>query len=210
MARTAGTAEPFVPDRPSLSNLRRAVQDCRGCELYRDATRAVFGEGRRRARVMLVGEVPGDREDIEGRPFVGPAGRELDRGLDAAGIDREDAYVTNAVKHFRFERRGKRRIHRKPTLGQMSACRPWLDAEIAVVRPEVVVCLGATATRAVAGPGVTVSRNRGTFVETDLEPLVTITVHPSAILRSPDEASRRAEREAFERDLSLVARAIRA
>lgn len=203
-----GTAAALIPRRPTLASLRRAAAGCTACELFRDATRTVFGEGAREAALMLVGEQPGDREDREGRPFVGPAGRLLERALADAGIDRDAVYVTNAVKHFRFEQRGKRRIHRKPGAAHLRAFRPWFEAEIAVVRPDVLMCLGATAAEAVIGRGFRVTEHRGAFVDTPLEPLVTATVHPSSILRAPDDLTRRVETEAFVRDLKVAAHAI--
>lgn len=203
-----GTAAALIPRRPTLGSLRLAAAGCTACELFRDATQTVFGEGGREAALMLVGEQPGDREDLEGRPFVGPAGRLLEHGLDDAGIDRDAVYVTNVVKHFRFEHRGKRRIHRKPGAAHLRACRPWLEAEIAVVRPDVLMCLGATAAEAVIGRGFRVTEHRGVFVDTPLEPLVTATVHPSSILRAPDDLTRRVETEAFVRDLKVAADAI--
>ncbi|MEV0309692.1 UdgX family uracil-DNA binding protein [Nonomuraea fuscirosea] len=179
-----GAAE-FLPDRFDLDTLRRAAAGCEGCDLFRNATQAVFGEGPRRARFMLVGEQPGDREDREGRPFVGPAGRILDRGLEEAGIARDDVYLTNAVKHFSFVPRGKRRIHQKPTAAEIDACRPWLEAELSVVRPEVVVVLGATAARSLLGREFKVTRQRGEPVPLG-DALAVATVHPSAVLRAPD------------------------
>jgi uracil-DNA glycosylase len=180
-----------------------AAKGCRGCELYRDATQTVFGEGAPGAEVMLVGEQPGDREDREGRPFVGPAGRLLDDALDEAGIDRADVYLTNVVKHFKFEPRGKRRIHRKPDLAEQLACRPWLEAELDAVHPDVLVLLGATAAQALLGRDFRVTTQRGTWVEAPYAPRVTATVHPSSILRAPDDT--RAERALFIRDLAMVA-----
>ncbi|MEV5496491.1 UdgX family uracil-DNA binding protein [Nonomuraea fuscirosea] len=179
-----GAAE-FLPDRFDLDTLRRAAAGCEGCDLFRNATQAVFGEGPRRARFMLVGEQPGDREDREGRPFVGPAGRILDRGLEEAGIARDDVYLTNAVKHFSFVPRGKRRIHQKPTAAEIDACRPWLEVELSVVRPEVVVVLGATAARSLLGREFKVTRQRGEPVPLG-DALAVATVHPSAVLRAPD------------------------
>ncbi|HXH05476.1 MAG TPA: UdgX family uracil-DNA binding protein, partial [Vicinamibacterales bacterium] len=202
----SGTAAPLVPPRPTLAALKRAAAGCRACPLWRGATQTVFGEGRRGARVVLVGEQPGDAEDRAGRPFVGPAGRLLDRALAAAGIDRRDVYVTNVVKHFKWEPRGKRRIHKKPSASEIAACRPWLDAELALVRPAVVVCLGATAAQALLGSSYRVSRARGRFVQTRPgAPAVMATVHPSSVLRAPDDRARRAAREAFVADLRLVA-----
>ena len=198
-----GSAAIHLPDRLSLPALREAVQTCRGCELYRDATQAVFGEGARAADVMLVGEQPGDSEDLEGRPFVGPAGRLLDRGLEEAGIDRSATYVTNVVKHFKWQARGKRRIHQKPNWTEMSACRPWLDAELEVVQPRVLVCLGATAAQALLGRQFRVTQSRGQLVDSPLAEVVTATVHPSAILRADD---REGEYAAFVADLKQVAK----
>ena len=193
-----------VPERPTLANLRNAIQECRACDLYASATRAVFGEGAPRAAVMLVGEQPGDREDIAGHPFVGPAGRVLDEGLQRAGISPGDAYITNAVKHFRYTLRGKRRIHQKPDRWQVGACLPWLQAELAVVGPEALVCLGATAAQALLGPQVRIGRDRGKPMPSGLAGLVTITTHPSAILRARDD-ERKEAMEMFVRDLRTVA-----
>ena len=193
-----------VPDHPSLSSLREAVHACRACELWADATQPVMGEGARQARLMLVGEQPGDREDLEGHPFVGPAGRVLDEGLERAGINRGDAYVTNVVKHFRFRQRGKRRIHQTPERVHVNACRPWLEAELAVVRPQALVCLGATAAQSLLGSHIRVGRDRGRPIESELAPLVTLTTHPSAILRQRDDAERRAAMDQFVTDLSAV------
>jgi uracil-DNA glycosylase family protein len=201
-----GAAVDLVPPRPTVRTLKAAAAGCRACRLWRDATQTVFGEGTRTAEVMLVGEQPGDREDLAGRPFVGPAGKLLDQALEGAGIDRRKVYVTNVVKHFNFTRRGKRRIHKRPAADEIAACRPWLEAELAVVRPRVLVCLGATAAQALLGRTFRVTRQRGQFVESGLAPLVIATIHPSAILRAPDEATRREEMEAFVRDLSVVAR----
>jgi DNA polymerase len=201
-------ATPFLPERRSLSALREAAQGCRGCHLWRGATQAVFGEGLKRARVMLVGEQPGDKEDLAGKPFVGPAGRELDRGLIAAGIAREEAYVTNVVKHFKFEERGRRRIHQTPKRFEIEACKPWLDEELKVVEPEAVVLLGATAAKALFGSSFRVTQHRGELLESELAPVVSATIHPSAILRAPDEEARAAEREAFAEDLRAVAQAL--
>jgi uracil-DNA glycosylase len=202
------TAAAFLPERLSLTQLREAVQRCRGCELYRNATQAVFGEGARRAAVMLVGETPGDKEDLAGRPFVGPAGRLLDEALAQAGIDRAQAYVTNAVKHFKWTARGKRRIHQKPSWSEQVACRPWLEAELAVVRPRVLVCLGATAAQSLLGREFRVTRHRGELLESDLAEFVTATIHPSVILRQRDDESRTRELNAFVDDLRVVARLI--
>ena len=200
------TAAPLVPPRPSLPGLRQAAARCRACHLWERGTQTVFGEGSPRARVMLVGEQPGEREDLEGRPFVGPAGRVLDGALEKAGIDRREVYVTNVVKHFKWEPRGKRRIHQKPNAVEVAACRPWLDAEIALVKPDVLVLLGATAAQALLGRAFKVTRQRGTFVESPLAPLATATVHPSSILRAPDDDARREEMRLFVADLKRVAR----
>ena len=203
-------ATPFLPDRSSLKALREASAVCRGCHLWRGATQTVFGEGRKGSRVMLVGEQPGDKEDKAGEPFVGPAGRELDRGLEAAGIDRAEAYVTNMVKHFKFEERGRRRIHQTPKRFEIDACRPWLDEELKVVKPEALVLLGATAAKALLGSSFRVTQHRGELLDSELAPIVTATIHPSAILRGPDEVSRQEEREAFAEDLRAVAEALAA
>jgi uracil-DNA glycosylase len=201
-------ASAFVPERGGLTAVREAAASCRGCHLWRRATQTVFGEGLKRSRVMFVGEQPGDREDREGRPFVGPAGRELDKALEAVGIARDDVYITNVVKHFKFEERGRRRIHQTPKRFEIDACRPWLDAEMAEVRPEAMVLLGATAAKALLGASFRVSKQRGELLDSDLAPIVSATIHPSAILRAPDDASRAAERKAFTRDLGSVAEAL--
>jgi DNA polymerase len=208
--REAASAVPFLPERRTLPALRRAVEGCRGCDLYKRATRAVFGEGSPRARLVLVGEMPGDREDRAGRPFVGPAGRVLDEALAAAGIARDDAYVTNAVKHFKWEPRGKLRLHETPNAGEVRACRPWLDAELGLIRPEALVALGATAARALFGPAFRVSEQRGRPVSSELARFVTATVHPSAVLRRPSSEERREERRRLVDDLRVVARALSA
>jgi uracil-DNA glycosylase len=198
-----------LPDRPTIPKLQRAAAGCQACDLYRNATQTVFGEGPRSAPVMLVGEQPGDREDTEGEPFVGPAGRILDQGLEEAGIGRREAYVTNVVKHFRWTPgRGKRRLHQKPNAEQIAACRPWLDAELKVVKPDVVVCLGATAAKALLGSGFRVTKQRGEFIESDFAPLATATVHPSSILRIDDDAERRQARREFVNDLRRVAKRV--
>jgi len=206
-ARTAvDSTEPPVPSRPTLPSLRRAAAGCRACDLWKRGTQTVFGEGSRSAKLVLVGEQPGDREDLEGRPFVGPAGALLDAALEEAGIDRADAYVTNAVKHFKWEPRGKRRIHQKPNAVEIAACRPWLDAELAVLRPKVLVCLGATAAQALLGKAFRVTKQRGVPIASAIAPRVFATVHPSSILRAPDDDSRRRERALFVRDLRAAAR----
>jgi uracil-DNA glycosylase len=202
-------ATPFLPQRGGLKALRDAVQGCRGCHLWRGTTQAVFGEGLKRSRVMLIGEQPGDKEDLSGKPFVGPAGRELDRALEAAGIERDQAYVTNVVKHFKFEERGRRRIHQTPKRFEVEACRPWLSEELRVVGPEAVVLLGATASKALLGSAFRLTRHRGELLDSELAPLVTATIHPSAILRAPDEEARQAERQALADDLRVVAQALR-
>jgi DNA polymerase len=204
-AESAGAAA-YLPERRSLNALRAAVQGCHGCDLYRDATQAVFGEGPARARLMLVGEVPGDREDVEGEPFVGPAGGVLRKALAEVGIEIDDAYVTNAVKHFKWRPQGKRRLHQTPRAGEVSACRPWLEAEVAAVGPEAIVALGATATRSLFGPGVRVMRDRGELLESDLAPLAAVTIHPSAVLRAGDE--REEAYDSFVADLQVVADAM--
>ncbi len=203
---SSGTAAALLPARLSLAGLREAARDCTACPLWRTGTQTVFGEGLKRARLFLVGEQPGDREDLAGRPFVGPAGRLLDEALAEAGIDRADAYVTNVVKHFKWEPRGKRRIHQKPNWSEIAACRPWLDGELAVVQPDVLVCLGATAAQALLGRQVRVTRDRGRLLETELAPAALATVHPSSILRAPDEDSRRRERALFVDDLKAAAK----
>jgi len=196
----------LIPERPTLSSLREAAAGCRACRLWRNATQTVFGEGSEEAEVMLVGEQPGDREDLSGRPFVGPAGKLLDRALEEAGIDRRKVYVTNVVKHFKFEPRGKRRIHKKPAAEEIAACRAWLDTEIGVVNPRAIVCLGATAAQALLGRTFRLTQHRGEFVASPLAPLVTATVHPSSILRARDDESRHEEMQRFVEDLKVVAR----
>ena len=199
-------ATPFLPDRPTLEKLREAAADCRGCHLHRHARQTVFGEGLKRAKVVFVGEQPGDQEDKQGKPFVGPAGRELDRALEKAGIDRRDAYVTNVVKHFKFEERGKRRMHKTPKRFEIDACLPWLREELRVIKPEALVILGATAGKALLGSKFRIRDSRGHPLDSDLAPLVFATVHPSSILRAPDDESRHLEREAFTDDLKVLAR----
>jgi uracil-DNA glycosylase len=202
----AGGAGDLVPDQPGLRNLREAAAGCRACPLWESGTQTVFGAGRRAANLMLVGEQPGDREDREGKPFVGPAGRVLDQALEDAGIDRADAYVTNVVKHFKWIPKGKRRIHQKPNREEISACRPWLEAELKVVKPKVMVCLGATAAQALLGSDFRVTRDRGKLVETDLAPIATGTVHPSSILRIDDDDERRLARDELADDLREIAK----
>jgi uracil-DNA glycosylase len=206
--RVLETAAPLVPPRPTLPGLREAAAHCKACDLWKRGTQTVFGEGARKAQVMFVGEQPGNDEDLAGRPFVGPAGKLLDRALEEAGIDRGQTYVTNVVKHFKWEPRGKRRIHAKPDIVEITACLPWLQAELDVVKPRALVCLGATAAQALLGRKFRVTQQRGQFVPSPLAPLVTATVHPSSILRAPDDATRRAERARFVEDLKKVAKAL--
>jgi DNA polymerase len=204
----ADSAARFIPPRPTLSALREAAAGCTACDLHRRGTRTVFGEGPRTARIMMVGEQPGNDEDRTGRPFVGPAGRLLDRALAEAGLDRDAIYVTNIVKHFKWRPEGKRRIHDRPNASEVEACRPWFEAELEVVRPEVVVCLGATAAQALLGRQFRVSADRGTFIAPARGPRIFATVHPSALLRLPDEEARRAEMRRFVDELRTVARAV--
>lgn len=203
--RLLATAEPLVPEVPNLSNLREAASGCKACDLWMLGTQTVFGEGRPRARILLVGEQPGDKEDLQGKPFVGPAGGVLDRALVAAGIDRDQVYLTNIVKHFKWEPRGKRRIHKKPNAVEIRACRPWLDAEIRVVKPEIVVLLGATAAQGILGSGFRLTQHRGQWLQSEIASWVTVTVHPSAILRAPDDDSRHEEMRKFIEDLKVAA-----
>jgi uracil-DNA glycosylase len=204
---TDGTAAPLIPERPTLKKLKEAAAGCRACDLWKTGTQTVFGEGLTKAEIVLVGEQPGDQEDLAGKPFVGPAGRLLDKALEEAGIDRKLAYVTNVVKHFKWQPRGKRRIHQKPNAAEVAACRPWLEAELSLLKPKVLVCLGATAAQALLGRQFRVSQSRGVPVESDLAPVVMATVHPSAILRSDD---REAEMALLVEDLRHVAEALRA
>lgn len=201
-------AEAFLPQRVSPKSLREAVASCRGCNLYRDAHQAVFGEGPRDAELMLVGEMPGDREDVAGHPFVGPAGRELDRALEALGVRRAEVYLTNVVKHFKFEERGRRRIHQTPRRSEVDACLPWFDNEIKLVRPRALVVMGATAAKALLGSGFTLTRRRGELLDVDLAPIVTTTVHPAAIVRTRDDDARHRERARFTADLHVAVRAL--
>src|SRR6185369_1932142 len=202
------TAEPLIPSRPTIAKLRDVAADCKACHLWKLGTQTVFGEGRQTSTVMFVGEQPGNSEDLEGRPFVGPAGGLLDKALEEAGIDRTQVYVTNVVKHFKWEPRGKRRIHKKPNAAEITACRPWLDAEIRVVKPTAIICLGSTAAQAVIGPKFRVSVQRGQFVKSDLAELVTATVHPSSILRAPTDDARHAETARFIADLKKIRAAL--
>jgi DNA polymerase len=204
------SAAEFIPERPTLKKLREAAAGCRGCNLYKGPIQTVFGEGPATAELMLVGEVPGDREDKEGHPFVGPAGRELDKALEAAGIAREDVYLTNVVKHFKFEERGKRRIHQTPKKAEVDACLPWLDTEIKLVKPRAIVTLGATAAKALHGASFRLTQHRGELLDAGQAEFVAATIHPSAIVRNRDEEARRAERDALAADLRAVLDALRA
>jgi DNA polymerase len=198
------TAQPLVPEKPTIPRLRDAAADCKACPLWMRGTQTVFGEGAPKARIMLVGEQPGDQEDVQGHPFVGPAGRILDKALDEAGIDRREVYVTNAVKHFKWEPRGKRRIHKTPNSLEITACKPWLEAEIAVIQPDLVVCLGATASQALLGRQFRVSVQRGQLLSSSIAPRVMATVHPSSLLRAPDEETRQRETHLFVEDLKRI------
>jgi uracil-DNA glycosylase family protein len=202
-------AQALIPEQPTIPALQAAAAGCHACDLYKTATQTVFGEGAERATVMFVGEQPGDREDIEGKPFVGPAGGILDEALRAAGIDRGEAYITNAVKHFKWKPQGKRRLHQKPNAAEISACRPWLDAEMALVKPQILVCLGATAAQALLGRDFRVTQQRGQFIERPGLPLVMATVHPSSILRAADDESRELEMQAFVADLRRLAQRLK-
>jgi uracil-DNA glycosylase len=203
------TAARFLPQKITLPALREAAAGCKGCDLWKRGTQTVFGEGSAQARVLMVGEQPGDKEDLQGRPFVGPAGAILDKALQAAGIDRNDVYVTNAVKHFKWEPRGKRRIHKKPNALEISACRPWLDGEMEVTRPDVVVLLGATAAQALLGRDFRVTQHRGEWIESNMAASVMATVHPSSILRAQDDEARHEEMLKFVADLRKVAARIK-
>jgi uracil-DNA glycosylase family protein len=198
---------PPIPRHGSLKALRNAARNCQACDLWRNATQTVFGEGPPRAKIMMIGEQPGNQEDLEGKPFVGPAGKLLDQALLAAGVDRKQVYLTNAVKHFKWEPRGKRRIHKKPSAKEMDACRPWLEAEIAALQPQIIVCLGATAAQSLLGRDFRVTHHRGEFLDSALAPTVMATVHPSSILRAPDEQTRHDEMQRFIADLAKIARA---
>jgi len=205
MAAEAKTAAEFVPASRSLAKLRQAAAGCRGCPLWKDATQTVFGAGPRKAELMLVGEQPGDREDIEGEPFVGPAGGVLARALESAGINAGDVYLTNAVKHFKWRPRGKRRLHQTPRAGEVEACKPWLEAELKAVKPTGLLALGATAAKALFGSSVQVTRDRGRLIETPLSPVAALTLHPSAILRLRDHDEREDALSALVEDLRLLA-----
>lgn len=203
-----GYARPATPpDTLSLSAMREAAKDCEACHLYKHARRTVFGEGPKGATMMLVGEQPGDYEDVAGKPFVGPAGKIMDQALEEVGIDRTKVYVTNAVKHFKWEPRGKRRIHQKPNSREIAACRPWLEAELRLVKPKLLVCLGATAAQAIFGLSFRVTRERGKVLSSKLAPRVLATVHPSSLLRQPDEVSRQRAYKLFVSDLRAALRA---
>ena len=198
------SANDLIPPRATLPALKAAAADCKACDLWKKGTQTVFGDGSRRANVLFVGEQPGNEEDLTGKPFVGPAGKLFDNALEEAGIDRKQTYVTNVVKHFKWEPRGKRRIHKKPNAMEIAACRPWLEAEIALVKPEVIVALGATAAQALLGPKFRVTKQRGQFIESALAPYVMATVHPSSILRAPDDETRRLEYRRFVDDLKKL------
>ena len=202
------SAADFMPEQLTLPSLKAAAADCKGCDLWKKGTQTVFGEGKRRATALFVGEQPGNEEDLTGKPFVGPAGRMFDSALEEAGINRQQTYVTNVVKHFKWEPRGKRRIHKKPNSQEINACRPWLEAEIAVVKPKVVVALGANAAQALIGTQFRVTKNRGEFLESTLAPYIMATVHPSSILRAPDDETRRLEYRRFVDDLKKLARVL--
>jgi len=202
-------ASDLIPPRPTLPKVRAAAKMCQACHLWKYGTQTVFGEGAPNAQLMFIGEQPGDAEDLAGHPFVGPAGKLLDRALGEAGIDRAAVYVTNVVKHFKWEPRGKRRIHKKPNAAEIAACRPWLDTEIELVKPRAIVCLGATAAQALLGRQFKVTAHRGEFVPSPLSPIMLATVHPSSILRAPDDETRRLEMKRFTDDLRKIARALR-
>jgi DNA polymerase len=204
----AVSARKYFPERLSLPAMREAAAGCRGCPLWKLGTQTVFGSGRARSAVMLVGEQPGDEEDRAGAPFVGPAGRELDRALEEAGVARKDAYVTNVVKHFKWIASGKRRLHQKPNAREIGACLPWLEAELEIIRPKVLVCLGATATQALLGGSVKVMRDRGKLLASELAPHVMTTVHPSSILRAPTSEQRHEAHRLLVADLKIVARSL--
>jgi len=200
------SADDLIPKQLTFLSLKAAAAECKACDLWKKGTQTVFGEGRRRANVIFVGEQPGNEEDLTGKPFVGPAGRLFDEALAEAGIDRKQTYVTNVVKHFKWEPRGKRRIHKKPNAVEINACRPWLEAEIALVKPQAIVALGATAAQALLGPKFLVTKQRGKFLESTLAPYIMATVHPSSILRASDDETRRLEYRHFVNDLKKLAR----
>ncbi len=203
------SAADFLPTHRTLKALREAARSCKGCDLYKNATQTVFGEGPPNASVVFIGEQPGDQEDRQGRPFVGPAGHLLDKALADAQIPRGQVYVTNAVKHFKFIWRGKRRLHQKPSIRQVTACRPWLEAEIEVLRPKLLVCMGATAAQSVIGKAVPITQSRGKFLKSDLGPLTFITIHPSAIYRHPEKKEQEKEYRRFAEEMKLVGRKLR-
>ena len=207
--KNLSSAADLIPEQLSLPLLKEAAADCRACDLWKKGTQTVFGDGRARSKVMFVGEQPGNEEDLTGKPFVGPAGRLFDNALDEAGIDRKQTYVTNVVKHFKWEPRGKRRIHKKPNAQEIAACRPWLEAELALVKPKVIVALGATAAQALLGAQFRVTKERGKFFESTLAPYIMATVHPSSILRAPDDETRRLEYRRFVDDLKKLARVLK-
>jgi uracil-DNA glycosylase len=202
--RERDSAAPLVPKNPTLPKLREVAAGCQACDLWKDGTQTVFGEGSPGSKVMFIGEQPGNDEDLQGRPFIGPAGKLLDKLLVEAGINRNDVYVTNVVKHFKWVRQGKRRIHKKPSLSEIAACRPWLEAEIDLLKPRVIVCLGASAAQALLGRDFRVTQNRGEFIPSPLAPYVTATVHPSSVLRARDDETRRIERERLLKDLKIL------
>ena len=208
-AREHSSAAGFLPQKRTLESLRDAARSCEGCDLYKNATQTVFGEGPRSAAVMFVGEQPGDIEDLKGHPFVGPAGRLLDKALAEARIPRDEVYITNAVKHFRWIQRGKRRLHQKPLIRQVVACKPWLEAEIQAVHPKVVVCLGATAAQAMAGRTVRIMQERGTFLDGDSGAAIFITIHPSSIYRLQEKDEQEKEYRRFVGEVKLVQRKLR-
>ena len=207
-AQPGSTATEYIPPHPTLEALRSSARDCKACDLWLRGTQTVFGEGARHAKVMFVGEQPGDKEDLEGKPFVGPAGALLDKALAEAGIDRRQTYVTNAVKHFKWEPRGKRRIHKKPNAIEISACRAWLDAEIEVVKPQVIVCLGATAAQSLLGNAFRVTKQRGQLLPFREGVAIAATVHPSSVLRAPDDEARHREMQLFIADLRVIAKLV--
>lgn len=202
--KNAGGAADLIPPDATLEKVRKAAAGCRACNLWKTGTQTVFGEGKKTSKVMFVGEIPGDKEDLAGHPFVGPAGKLLDHALEAAAIDRKEAYVTNVVKHFKWEPRGKRRLHKKPRASEIKACRPWLDAELSLIKPKIIVCLGATAAQSLLGKTFSVTRSRGRFVDSELAPYVMATIHPSALLRLPEGVDREAEMEHFIQDLRNI------
>ena len=205
MPKPLRTAAEFIPSKATLTVLRGSAKDCTACDLYKRGTQTVFGEGASHARVILVGEQPGDKEDLAGKPFVGPAGMVLNKALKAAGIERSDTYVTNIVKHFKWEPRGKRRIHKKPNAMEIAACRPWFDAEVKALKPDIIVCLGATAAQALVGREFKVTKRRGEIIKNADQPVMLATVHPSAILRAPDDDARHEEMRKFIEDLRVAA-----